>query len=102
MDHAPLSPSTRLRMNILFAPADLNDAELLLVEECGRNLPFCESSTPEGLERVRFGALKLSEGRIDLLCDAIQLAQTDWRDLLMCAGFGYCLDEHLKWMPQKT
>jgi hypothetical protein len=99
MDHAPLSPATRLRMNILFAPADLNDAEVLLVEECGRNLCWNECATPESLERVRFAALKLSEGQLDLLCDAVLLAQTDWRDLLMCAGFACRLDEHLKWMP---
>ena len=99
MDHVPLSPATRLRMNMLFAPADLNDAELLLVEECGSNLTG-KHTTPEGMERLRFAALKLSEGQIDRLCDAIQLAQTDWRDLLMCAGFG-SPGAHLKWIPTK-
>ena len=100
MDHAPLSPATRLRMNALFAPADLDDAEMLLVEEFGRNLAFHKDATPESLERVRFAALKLSEGQIERLCDAVQLAQADWRDLFMCAGFEKP-GAHLKWMPPR-
>jgi hypothetical protein len=41
------------------------------------------------MERVRFAVLKLSGGDLEKLRKAIKLAQTDWRDLLMAAGFGH-------------
>ena len=99
MEHVSLSSETRLRLNAVFAPADLNDAEILLVEECGRNLPFYENATPESLERIRFAAMKIANGSIDRLCDAIQLAQIDWRDLLVSAGFANDVNARLKWKP---
>jgi hypothetical protein len=48
---------------------------------------------------VRFAALKLSEGRLDRLEEAIKLAQTDWRDLLVAAGFAHDVEAHLNWLP---
>ena len=51
------------------------------------------------MERIRFSVLKLIEGKIDKLISAIELAQIDWRDLLMAAGFGYDTDAHNKWIP---
>jgi hypothetical protein len=99
MEHVPLSRETRRRLNAVFAPADLTDAEILLVEECGCNLPFYENSTPKSLERVRFAAMKIANGSIDRLCDAIQLARSDWRDLLVLAGFANDLKAHFNWRP---
>ncbi len=99
MEHVSLSPETRLRLNAVFAPVDLNDAEMLLVEECGRNLPYHENATPESLERIRFAAMKIANGSIDRLCDAIQLAQSDWRDVLVSAGFANDVSAHLNWRP---
>ena len=40
MPHEPLSPQTRRRLELVFAPPDRAAAERLLVEECGNNLPF--------------------------------------------------------------
>ena len=57
-----LSDQTRRRLQAIFPVEFRPDAQALLVEECGANLPFQESATPEELERVRFAALKLSEG----------------------------------------
>jgi len=48
-------------------------------------------------ERIQLGVLKLSEGNVDKLLSAISLARTDWRDLLMSAGFGYSITEHKNW-----
>ena len=39
----------------------------------------------------------LSEGRVDKLYDAIALAQTDWRDLLVSAGFAEDIQAHKDW-----
>jgi len=51
------------------------------------------------MERIRFAVLKLSEGNIEKLVQGIELAQTDWRDLLMMAGFGEDVEAHDKWKP---
>jgi hypothetical protein len=51
------------------------------------------------MERIRFSVLKLSEGKIDELVRAIELAQVDWRDLFMEAGFGHDPEAHNKWEP---
>ena len=72
----------------------------LLLHQCGNNLPFCENSDEFQLERVRFAALKLSQGDIGRLREAVRLAQTDWRDLLMAAGFGEDPNAHKRWSPK--
>ena len=99
MNPQPISPSTRLRLDILFAPADRAEAERLLVNQCGNNLPFLDKSDEHQLERFRFAAMKLSQGQLDGLRRAIALAKTDWRDLLMAAGFGEDISAHERWWP---
>lgn len=95
----PLSPATRQRLDMLFAPADRAAAERLLVEECGNNLPFLDKLDQFQLERFRFAAMKLSRGRVDTLRRAIESGKQDWRDLLMAAGFGEDENEHERWWP---
>jgi hypothetical protein len=51
------------------------------------------------MERVRFAALKLSEGNKDKLLGAAQLAQYDWRDLLVAARFANDAEAHKSWAP---
>lgn len=99
MKAQPLSPETRWRLDALFAPGDRPAAEAILVDECGNNLPFCEKSDTFELERLRFAALKESEGNLNLLRQAVDLAKLDWRDLLMSAGFGEDVTEHKRWLP---
>ena len=70
-----------------------------LMTECADNLPLCEDATPKGIERLRFAVLKLSEGRLDKLSEAMELARIDWRDLLVAAGFGDDTNAHKKWRP---
>ena len=99
---APITPRIREVINVLFLEADRAEAERLLFEDCGRNLPFCEDYQSEDLDRFRLAALKLSRGRLDKLIEAICLAQTDWRDLLMAADFGHDVKAHLKWKPTRS
>jgi hypothetical protein len=99
MNTVPLSPETRRRLNLLFAQADRRQAEELLVNECVNNLPFLEKLDMFKLERFRFAALKLSNGDLSKLWQAVELAQRDWRDLLMAAGFGKDVTEHERWLP---
>ena len=95
---AELSPETQRRLRVLFAEPDWPEAERLLRDSCGTNLPFCEKSNPESLERLRFAAMKLSDGSLTKLDGAVSLAQSDWRDLLLAAQFGD-LDTHARWEP---
>lgn len=92
-----LSPETRRRLDLVFRPEYRADAEALLVERCGNNLPFCEQANVFELERLRFAALKLSEGNLSKLRSAVDLANVDWRDLLMAAGFGDST-AHFRWL----
>ena len=92
-----LSDRTRQLMDRLFAPADQAAVADLLTTECADKLPFHNGSDSIQLERLRFAALKCSGGDIDRLLQAVALAQTDWRDLLMNSGFGHSITEHDRW-----
>jgi hypothetical protein len=94
----PLSPATKQRLQLIFRPEDHTEAETLLVEECGNNLPFLEKLNGTELERYRFAALKVSSGNLSSLYEAVQLAQEDWRDLLVAADFANDILAHKKWL----
>lgn len=96
---AALSEATWERIRVLFPPTKHDEVAAILQNQCGNNLPFLGNETPEGLERFRFAALKLSRGRMDKLLDAVRLANTDWRDLLVAAGFADSADAHKDWNP---
>jgi len=97
----PLSPGTHLRLRALFRQEDLAEAEALLEEQCADGLPFGESMTPADLERIRFAAIRVSDGRLSELREAIALANVDWRDLLVGAGFAHDVRAHEEWMPRQ-
>ena len=74
-----------------------NAARTTLIHKCGNNVPFCEDSGPEEMERIRFSVLKLSKGDIKKFHEAVELANIDWRDLFMAARFGHDTKAHVKW-----
>ena len=94
-----LSKQTVERINQLFSSEIRKEVESLLMNKCAENIPFCQDSDQYKMERIRFAVLKLGEGNLDKLKDAIGLAQIDWRDLLLIAGFGDDLEAHKKWNP---
>ncbi len=94
-----LSPLTRAHLTVVFPEHDRPVAAELLVHECGNNLPFLDHADAVALERYRFAALRLSRGQLDRLREAIAVAKTDWRDLLVAAGFAHDTTEHLRWNP---
>jgi hypothetical protein len=96
-----LSPETQRRLEVLFQGKERAKAASVLVRQCGDNLPFLKGASEFGLERVRFAALKLSEGDLEKLREAVRLAQTDWRDLLMAADFGHDVNAHQRWIPRE-
>lgn len=81
----------------LFPLEEREEVVRLLHEDCGAALPGTDNASPAFIERVQCAALKLSEGRMDKLNDAIALAQTDWRDLLVAAGFAENAKAHRAW-----
>jgi hypothetical protein len=95
----PLTDPTLTRLVRLFKECDRAEAIRLLTEDCTAKSMHFSSEKESEVERCRFAALKLSGGRLDALVDAIALAQTDYRDLLMAADFGDDIYAHLKWMP---
>lgn len=96
---SPLSPLTMRLVEKIF-PNNISEVKLLLEEECGQNLPFCEDGTPESLQRLLFAVLKVSAGKMDTLMEAVNLAKMDWRDLLVWADFANDLEAHEKWAKQ--
>lgn len=94
-----LSDPTTARIRALFSSDEQEAAIRLLEEDCGANLPFCESATSESAERVRFAALKLSRGDLGELRSIVDHANIDWRDVLVWAGFGDDVEAHRRWWP---
>ena len=99
MQYSPLSPETQRRLDVLFVGPARRVAGDLLVTQCGGNLPLWSATDPAGLERIRFAALKLSNGDLAELRRAVDIAQSDWRDVLVTAGFGRDPRAHERWFP---
>lgn len=89
-----LSPHTKQLIDSLFSPTEAVEASQWVEQECGNNLPFCKDYDEHKMERIRFAALKLSQGNMHKLLKAIDMARRDWRDLLMAADFGNDLSAH--------
>jgi len=92
-----MSPETRRKLEQLFSPEQWSVAIEVLETACGSNLPLIEKQGAEGIERVRCAALKLSGGSLEKLQAAVRVAQNDWRDVLVAAGFANSLTAHLAW-----
>ncbi len=101
LKHVPTSLSKRtiLLANALFDEPALSRIKKVLEEEVGEDLPFCDDSSPEQMERLRFAALNLIHRDVADWDWVIELAKSDWRDLLMAADFGHVL-EHDKYFNQ--
>ncbi len=94
-----LSDKTRLFIAALFNEDDATKVETLLREQCANDIPGCSDWSQEDLERIWLSVLKISNGDMEKLHSAISLANTDYRDLFMSAGFGYDAEAHKKWRP---
>ena len=96
-----LSRRTEKLLEKLFPDVETKDlAGNILVIECGDNIPFCKDSGPEEMERIRFSVIKLSNGDLNKLGNALELALIDARDLFMSAGFGKDVKAHMQWYQE--
>jgi hypothetical protein len=82
----PLSPNTAKAVEKLFPDESKDEVVRLLTEKCADNLPFCEHEDEYDLEDHRFRVLKLSDGNIEKLHKAVQIANEDLRDLIISVG----------------
>ncbi len=73
----------------------------ILLNECGDNLPLVDTSYTQLAERIRFAVIDLSRGDVAQLRAHIKEAQTDWRDVLVAAGFSHGIHDHRKWREGK-
>jgi hypothetical protein len=90
-----LRPTVTAIVASLFAPDEHKTVADLLIEEC--NAERLHTSSAEGLERIQLAILKLSNGEVDKFLAVAELAQMDWRDVLVAAGFGNDVEAHRKW-----
>ena len=93
-----LSPRTKQLVALFFSPREVDEASEWLEEECGNNLPSCKDNDEYDMERIRFAAIKLSQGNLLKLLKAIDEARMDWRDLIMAADFGFDVNAHEIWV----
>lgn len=101
MKEPRLSPDAEQRIELLFRPEMREEVRRILIEECGNNLPFCEKLDASALDRHRFPVLKLSDGELQKLQSAVELAKQDWRDLLVASGFADDVQAHRRWVPAR-
>jgi len=92
-----LSDRTRQLIDVFFSDKVKEEAIFFLQNECAENLPLGKMGTPEGIEKIRFAVIKISNGDIDVLGKAISLASADWRDVLVWADFANDVEAHNKW-----
>ncbi len=94
-----VSPETCKRVQALFPPAEQGRVIDLLLRECGDNLPLVDTAYAQLAERIRFAVLRLSKGDRAELEKWVGRAKTDWRDVLLAAGFASGSEDHLQWHP---
>jgi hypothetical protein len=96
----PLSQEAEKRVALLFEPTHQEIVRTILVRDCGANL-WRDTSETE-IDRLRFAVLKVSRGSLDRLVYAIERAKTDWRDVLLAAGFANNPQAHRSWLPKRN
>ena len=97
---APLSPDTERLIERDFPREQRAAAAQLLLTRCGSNLPLMGETSAADIERVRFAVLKLTGGSIEALPRHVDIANIDWRDSLVAAGFGHGVLAHRAWFKE--
>jgi hypothetical protein len=89
-----LTDTTKRLIQLLFNPRDAEQAENIIMRECGSTVPCCENYSPREMERIRFAVLKESVGSMEALRREIDLTRLDWRDSLIISGFADDIHAH--------
>ena len=89
-----LTPTIEKKIEIMF-PDNVNEVKETLINLCDDII----CSEPGLLsERICAAILKSSQGNMDYLYESIELANIDWRDILIGAGFGDDISAHKEWL----
>lgn len=72
-------------------------AKLFKADELAEIIRILEEECYDYGERIHCAVLKISRGDIARLRAAVKESHTDYRDVLMAAGFGHDVDAHKKW-----
>ena len=82
---APLGPIVEAEIRERFPAADVA-AVIARLERAV--LPFGSRAAPSERPRVHLAIIKLAEGNLEKLGRAVEVAEQDWRDVLVASGFG--------------
>jgi hypothetical protein len=97
MSDSFLTPRLERAARALFSNSDVTRATEILGGCTAERLALDSQAL---VERISAAALKQSGGSLTTLEAAVTLARTDWRDLLVAAGFGSALDAHEEWLEE--
>ena len=98
MSISMLTHRLKAKIERLFSRELPLEVSALLEEHCGSAVPLIDAQGADGIERIRSAALKVSDGSLVKLRLAVQLANIDWRDVLVAAGFAHSLEAHVSWL----
>lgn len=93
-----LHPNVLTAVTTLFMADERETITKILIEKCNADKIY--AFTEAGVERIQLAVLKLSGGDTDKFLAVVELAQLNWRDVLVAAGFGYDLEAHLEWIDK--
>ena len=88
-----LSAIVKRYIEQIFEESEHDKAKALLLEITATD------SGNQAANRCEIAALKVSDGTLAGLERAVKMYQLDFRDLLMCAGFGNNITAHETWTP---
>ena len=89
-----LTPKIEKKIEVMF-PGKVKEVREALINLCDDII----CSEPGVLsERICAAILKSSQGNMDFLYESIDLANIDWRDILIGAGFGDDVNAHKDWL----
>ncbi len=90
-----LSDLINVHIDQMFDASDRPEVRKLLFQ-------ICETGGGgQASNRCEIAALKISHGSLEGLRRAVNLYHTDFRDLLMSAGFGFDAGAHERWKPDR-
>jgi hypothetical protein len=80
-----LTPAVVGEISRQFPASARKQVEEMVDRSCGRTLPFQREATAQELEHIRLCVVRLSRGDHKKLREWIDLANVDWRDVLLAA-----------------
>lgn len=97
-----LTPLAQALIAARCPPAKQAAISALLAERCSWGLPGI-GTTPDWqvlIERIQLAAIRGSDWDLETIARAVALANCDWRDLLVGAGFANDLSAHIRWQAE--